>query len=246
MTANQKLTFDFNWKLTLSVVFLFPILLRLCFWQIERAEEKKVLAQQWKSQQTAQAIPLNEDVNFKNRRFVRVYASGKFLIKKYWLKENQIYNGQLGYNVIMPFASEDGEIVSVDRGWVLGSPRRDYVPTFETPANNVRITGVLVVPSDSKLIREAETRAKSWPHKILEVDIPILSRQSELELYPKLLRIDPDSPGALDVIWRPINASSAKHYGYAFQWGLMAVVLIIMYLFASTNLMQLLKGGRES
>lgn len=246
MAAKQKLTFDFNWKLTLSVIFLFPVLLRLSFWQVERAGEKKVLIESWKSQQSAEAVALDSTHSAASKRFVRVYVSGKFMPEKYWLKENQIYNGQLGYNVIMPFISEDGRIVSVDRGWVLGSARREYNPTFETPSNNVRISGVLVVPSDSKLIREAETRAKSWPHKILEVDIPILSRQSDLDLYPKLLRIDPDSPGALDVFWRPINSSAAKHYGYAFQWGLMALALIILYVFASTNLAQLLKGGRES
>ena len=238
---SQRFTFDFNWKLSLAVLIFLPILVKLSYWQLERAEEKDALARNWQLQQSAPPIEFDSIDKNSATSFQRVSIEGQFLGDQFWLKENQIHNGNIGYNVIMPFRALDGDIIPVDRGWVKGSPLRDFVPEVPTPKAQLRISGTLVVPTDSKLIREAETSVKAWPHKILEVDIPVMRNQSNLDLYGRLLKIDVDSMGALDVYWQPINMSPAMHYGYALQWGLMAVVLVILYVFASTNLMELLR-----
>lgn len=240
MSEQKKLIFDFNWKLTLCVILIFPVLVKLCFWQLDRAAEKEVLQKVWQEQQAEPPVALmNGEIH---PDYKRVYAFGTFLAKHYWLKENQINNGQLGYNVIMPFQLDDGSVVVVDRGWVLGSPMRDFVPDVSVPLGKLRVTGVVTQPSDSKLIRESEVSVKTWPHKILEVDINVMRQQSQLALYGKLLRLEADSPGALTVIWRPTNMSAAKHYGYSVQWGLLALALIILYVFASTNISQWFKS----
>ncbi len=243
MCEKKKLVFDFNWKLTLCVVLIFPVLVKLSLWQLDRAVEKEALQASWQARQAQPPVELSFAEVYDD--YQRVFVKGVFLPDKYWLKENQMNNGQLGYNVVMPFELPDKSVVVVDRGWVAGSPYRDFVPEVPMPQGSIRVTGVITQPSDSKLIREAETRAKSWPHKVLEVDINVMSKQSELSLYPRLLRLDVDSPGALTVIWRPTNMSAAKHYGYSMQWGLLALALIILYLFASTNLSQLFKANTK-
>ncbi|MFL0800302.1 MAG: SURF1 family protein [Agarilytica sp.] len=240
MSERNKLVFDFNWKLTLCVVFVFPFLVKLSLWQIDRAEEKTALQAQWQSQQAAEPVDFVFAIDYPD--YQRVTLSGEFVDEKYWLRESQFYNGKLGFNVVMPFRLSTGDVVAVDRGWVLGSPLRDFLPEVSTPKGEVRISGVLVKPSDSKLIREAEVSAKSWPHKILEVDIAVMSNQAKLKLYGKLLRIDPDSPSAFTVQWKPINMSPAKHYGYSVQWGLLALALIILYFFASTNIAEVYRA----
>lgn len=194
----------------------------------------------WQSQQAQ--LPQQFDASDDYAAYQRVILIGHYLTEKFWLKENQAVNGQLGYNVIMPFKTLAGDLVVVDRGWVLGSPYRDFVPQIDTPEAEIRISGTLVVPSNSKLIREAEVSAKTWPHKILEVDTPVMSKQLDASIYPKLVKIDADSPSALVVHWQPINMSPAKHYGYATQWGLLAVALVLLYVFASTNLAALVKS----
>ena len=180
-----------------------------------------------------------------SQMYRRVQIKGRFKPEKYWLKENQVLNGQLGYHVIMPFESVEGELVAVDRGWVAGSPFRDFVPEIETPEREITISGSLIDPSDSKLIREADVSAKTWPHKVLEVDLPVFSAQIQQHLYVKLLRLEADSPSAFDVYWRPINMSPAKHVGYAVQWFLLAAVLIILYIFASTNIAEYFKKKKK-
>ncbi|MFT5083683.1 MAG: surfeit locus 1 family protein [Lentisphaeria bacterium] len=238
MSTRPKLKVEFNWKLTTFVVLLLPALLFLGTWQLDRADQKRQLMQQWSEQQAMVAIKFDNVAERKLGDFRRVLIRGEFISQPYWLKENQLVQGQLGYHVIMPFKEERGLVIAVDRGWVAGSPLRDFVPEFATPVAQVVISGALVVPSDSKLIREADVSPKVWPHKILEVDLPVMSKQSDMDLFPRLLRIDADSPGALDVYWRPINMSPAKHLGYAVQWFAMALVLAMLYIFASSNLAQ--------
>ncbi len=238
--ATTKFEFDFNWKLTLSVLFVFPLLIRLSYWQVERADEKKALSEKWKIQQEASAESFSLEKEYTD--YQRVLLRGEFLKDKYWLKENQIFQGQIGFRVIMPFQLEDGLLIAVDRGWIKGAPRRDYVPQIETPPGNVALSGTLMAPSDSSLIEESDATVNTWPHKILEVDLEAMAGQSGLSFYKKILRIDADDPAALVVYWRPINSSPAKHYGYAVQWGLMAIALVILYVFASSNLSEWLKN----
>ncbi len=240
MSERPTLAFDFNWKLTLCVVLIFPVLVKLSLWQMDRAEEKIQLKTDWQHQQ-AQA-PLLFEPEQRYPEYQRVLLKGEFVSDYLWLKENQFYNGQLGYSVIMLMRTDDGAHVAVDRGWVQGSPLRDFTPEFSTPAGAQRVTGALVTPSDSKLIQEAKIEVKAWPHKILETDLDLMRFQSGLALQDKVLKIDADSPAALTVQWRPINVSPAKHYGYAVQWGLLALVLIILYFVASTNISQYLRA----
>lgn len=238
--AQITLTFDFNWKLTLSVIFVFPALIRLSFWQIERAEEKKLLTHAWTVQQEAPAVSFSAHTPYED--FQRVTLQGRFLTGHYWLKENQLYRRQLGYHVIMPFQLKDTDlIIIVNRGWVKGAPRRDFTPEVFTPPGIVRLSGTLLYPSDSKFIQETQQVVNVWPHKILEVDLDMMAGQIDKALYNKILRVDVDDPSALAAHWQPVNNSPAKHYGYAVQWALMAAALMILYIFASTNLSEWIK-----
>jgi len=244
MPEPTKLIFNFNWKIALCVVFLFPVLVKLSVWQLDRADDKRRLQVEWERDQALPALALSPQMLREPEKisgFRRVILDGQFLPERYWLQENQVRNGQLGYQVVMPFQTDIGVMVAVDRGWVAGSPYRDFIPDVLTPSGKVSVSGALVMPSDSKLIREADVSAKVWPHKILEVDLPVMAKQAEIELFPRLLRIDEDSPGALEVYWRPINMSPAKHIGYAVQWGALAFVLVLMTLIASSNILPWIK-----
>ena len=247
-SSQQRFQFDFNWKITLFVVFLFPVLLLLGFWQLDRADEKRVLESNWLQNQALPVLELEklQDQHLRAPYFRRIRISGEFLTEKYWLRENQIHNGKLGYQVIMLFKTQAEQLIAVDRGWVEGSPLRDFVPQIATPRGMLSISGSLTVPSDSKLVREAEVSAKSWPHKILEIDLDVMASQIKQEVQPKLLLLDADSRGALLVNWRPINMSPEKHVGYAVQWFALALALIVLYIFASTNLGDIIKQRRVS
>lgn len=243
MSNSIKFVFDFNWRLSFCVLAVFPALISLSLWQVDRAKEKIELKKNWQLQQAAEPAEFDPNAEYSDNR--RVLLTGVYLSDVYWLKENQFHNSVLGYHVIMPFQLESGAVIIVNRGWVRGSASRDFMPEVMTPMAKQNISGILTFPTDSKLIEEVVGDVKIWPHKILEVDLSVMGQQIEGLFHSKILRIDADSPSALIVRWRPINISPAKHYGYAVQWFLLAVALLILYVFASTNISQFLKGKKK-
>ena len=242
-----KFEFNFNWKLTLFALLLLPILFKLGLWQLERAEEKRSIESSWSTQQSLEPLSVETlSPEFaKSSNFQRVILFGEFATDEYWLQENQVRNGKLGFQVIMPFMLASGDVLAVDRGWVEGSPLREFYPEIETPDHKLQVSGTLVLPSDSKLVREAEVSVKRWPHKILEVDIKVMSSQIEKVMFPKLLKLDADNQAAFVVNWQPTNMSPTKHVAYAVQWFALFITLIILYFVASTNIVDWVKQRKS-
>lgn len=244
-----------NWKITVFCLLMLPFLLSLGVWQLNRAEQKQTIQQLWLQQQAQEPASLSEVITSDKRGaelgslqnampdFRRVRGEGQFLQDQYWLLEGGMFNGQLGYHVIMPFvlAGVDN-VVIVNRGWVRGSPRREVNPTFSTPNMELTISGVLVEPSDLAFVDQNSQAHTGWPSRILEVDIELMREQLGRELLPKMLQIDADNPAALTVLWQPINMSPARHIGYAVQWFSMALVLCVLWCFANSNINDYLRS----
>jgi len=155
----------------------------------------------------------------------------------------------------MPFylasASEKADLVLVNRGWVAAGAYRDQLPEFETPAGIIRISGSLVEPSDNRFITATDNREDKWPRRILEIDPRSLGAQLETDsgqamVHDVVLQIDADNAAALKVHWQPINMTPTKHRGYAVQWFSMAFVLLILTLFANSNLADIVFRRRSS
>lgn len=92
--------------------------------------------------------------------------------------------------------------------------------------------------------------ADDWnPHGALEViqdaDPAKIGARLAIDLYPYVLRLEQGSPGALDTDWMIINVEPGMHTGYAVQWFTMAIALVILSLFANSNLGQLWKSYRN-
>ena len=231
------LQFEINWKLTLFTVLLFPLLCRLGFWQLSRAEEKRSLLA---TQQAQQALPpIDYSPQTLPADFRLVKAEGEFDTERYWLIEGRQQQGRLGYEVVMPLRVAEG-LLLVNRGWVPAGRYREDNPLVTSPAGKVQVTGSLVTPSDSPLIEHEFAEVTQWPQRILEIDVDLLSQQYGAELPGKVLRISAQDNAAFAVAWRTINMSPQKHTAYAVQWFSMAGVLAVLWLFASSNLRQLL------
>jgi len=205
---------------------------------LSRAQEKRTLQEHLDLQQALPTVPLNAEK--LEADFRRVMVQGEFDREHYWLLENQILNGSLGYHVVMPFLTGEG-VLLVNRGWVAAGQYREQNPQFLTPNGPIQITGSLVTPSDSPMIAQVDTQVRQWPPRLLEIDVKLLSQQYGEPLIVKILQLDADNVAALDVAWQPINMSPQKHVGYAVQWFGMAMALMVLWLFANSNLGQILR-----
>ena len=59
---------QFKFKLVPTLVFLtfFVLFIRLGFWQLDRAEQKRIINDQYKSRQETTIVDLNQEVNKNN------------------------------------------------------------------------------------------------------------------------------------------------------------------------------------
>lgn len=224
----------FNWKLMIFVVLCLPVLLRLGFWQLDRAEQKRTILaeQQTLAEQPAVDYQQLDAGQFANYRNVSVQARW---LPRIFLLDNQTWQGKFGYEVIQAAQLENGQLLLVSRGWIQGSLDRKQLPQVDTPAGIQLLSGYLYQPQATLQLAETET-STGWPRVIQAVELEKLYKQVGItgRMPPLfLLRLDQYNPAVLTSHWQIVNVLPEKHTGYAVQWFLMAAVLVILFLVAS-------------
>lgn len=257
MSASEPgLQFNFEWRITLFTVLMFPLLVWLGFWQLDRAEEKQGLAVAFEQQQAQPPAPLaalwEEPAQQLGYRAVELV--GEYQEDAYFLLDNKIRGGQFGYEVLHVFRMSDGDAVLVNRGWVAGDSSRQRLPEVPRVSSNqdsaLQVTGhIYIAPGKPYLLASQQIQA-GWPKRVQAVEMDKLSPPvTQLlggEVFPYPVRIDANARGALAVDWQVINMSPDKHLGYAVQWFTMAAVLLLLYLFQSSNLKQWVFRSRKT
>ena len=119
-------------------VCMLAILIRLGFWQLSRAEEKRELLANQTAMMRKELQPIAELLAENNDlRYRRVIAEGHYDVQHQVLLDNQIHNGKVGYFVLTPFilADEDKTIL-VNRGWLLmNKDRKQFILTYDVENN---------------------------------------------------------------------------------------------------------------
>jgi surfeit locus 1 family protein len=246
------LQLDFEWRITLATALLFPALIALGFWQLERAEEKAELEARWSARQSEAPIPLAAltDADPAELAYRRVSLQGEFLTGHYLLLDNRVQQGRFGNEVVALLELADSDqLVLVNRGWVPSDPARLALPEVAEPGGPVALTGHIYVSPGKPYLLGEQQLVPPWPVRIQALDtealVPLVRMVSSATLYPYPVRIDGDQPAALTVAWQLVNASPEKHQGYALQWFTMAAVLAFFFLLRSSNLWQLLTRKRH-
>lgn len=238
MNSPQKIPFklDINWKISLFSLLLLPVLIGLGFWQLQRAEEKSTIQQLLAERQASPAISLDPRALTDSEEWLYrpVVVTGKPDREHVWLLENQINQGRLGYHLVVPLTLHNGDILLVNCGWLPANAERTQLPELPPIPEQVTLRGRLVKPSDNPLLRQQT--GNLWPRVILQVDTTEMQNVLQKHVSPWLLQLDADSPMALLVDWRPLNMTADKHKAYAVQWFLLALALVILTLYANSNL----------
>lgn len=233
---------------TLVVIVLFPILVGLGFWQLDRAEQKRVIQAEYdaRSQETPSGIgPRLQDADML--RFHRVTTKGSYDPDYQVLIDNRVQAGQVGYYVITPLRIPRSDMrVLVNRGWVpLGASRQD-LPKIETPPGLLTIEGVATVPSqDAFQLAEPPPLTGQWQIVWQHMDMKRYAEAVPFPVQPVVILLDPASPaGGFDRQWTRLDAGIAIHHGYAFQWFMLAAALLVIWVVV--NLRKRTKTQEES
>lgn len=223
-------------------VIMTPLLTGLGFWQLSRGDEKQALVKQYAEGGSSETIALtrlsivdwqNHATQMETLNYKQVDVSGHYDKRLYLLLDNRTRNGMVGYEVINLFRTDDGKAIWVNRGWVKAPTYRDQWPEVKSVIQDVAITGHIYVPAGRNFTLATAEKTGDWPRRVQSFDIDELNHELITETYPFTLRlIDESQPGALKTGWSIARMSPEKHFGYAFQWFSLAVLLVVMTVIA--------------
>lgn len=201
---------------------LFFLLLKLGFWQLQRAQEKAFIIASKTTQQSF--IPWLAKMPIPSP-YTQVSIDGYFLKTIFYL-DNQWYKHQLGYDVILPFQVNKKSVVMVDIGWI-NRPSSGKLPLLEIPNVN-QIQGYAYFSYAKQLILGALITKKSGNRILIEkMDAKILGNIINKNVYPFIVRLDPHVPFGYIRDWNIVNITPERHKAYALQWFGLAVVVMI-------------------
>ena len=182
-------------------------------------------------------VPL-EQLDPQNKiEYRRVLVSGKFDSSHQVLLDNQVHQTRAGYHIVTPLkiAGSDRAIL-VNRGWVDGKRQRDNLPQFDTPQEQVEVTGGLKHPGGVGLkLGEHSYTKESWPLVVQWLDIDELKTQTGYDLYPYVLRLGKQEPYGFVREWKIVSSSPEQSTSYAVQWFTLAFVLLVIYVFVNSR-----------
>lgn len=217
---------------TVMVILLFPVLVSLGRWQLDRGEQKKMLAAQFESNRQAAVWPLTSAVQLdrQDQPGRAVVISGSFEPRSILL-DNRTRDGKPGYEVLTPFRLRDGSRVLVARGFI-ATADRVKAPEIATPTGELTLQGRLgkAPVSGVRLNRSEEVEMISATlRRVQRLDRDILNRALGHRVPDDVIYLDPAAPNGYDRRWPEFTTDVGRHQAYAVQWFAMAGVLLLLY-----------------
>jgi len=201
---------------------LLALCLRLGFWQLERAEQKRQV-----SMAGQQTVSLEQALTEPTQtRWSRLTLSGHYLPDGSFLLDNQTHQGQPGYQVFSRFQLNSGQQLLINRGWI----SKQQQPT--EPATKQTISGI-IAPYRRAGMRLGLAVVSPPEARPVVVNYPTQAEWETLvnqPLLPFTLWLDADQADGYLRQWQVQSVPPEKHLGYAFQWFAMATAVAVISL----------------
>lgn len=230
---------------TVLVLALLPLLIGLGCWQLQRAEEKRVLQAEQAAQAQAPLLDLIELETQAEPAFRRVRLVGAFDAEHSLLLDNRQRGGRVGVELLQPFRDRpSGRWVLVNRGW-LPWPDRRTPPAFDTPRGELSLLATVYRPSGAAFLLGDGAVGTGWPRLVNAVDVPGLWRELGRAGAGDELRLQP-GPASYVGDWPLLAMGPEKHLGYAVQWFALATTLLGLYLWLGMKQAREVRDGFRS
>ena len=219
------------WILTLAALLVAGGTFSLGQWQLRRAAQKEAVQAAIDDKNSLPALDgraLSATKNIADEVYRQAVLQGVWQAAHTVYLDNRPMNGRSGFWVMTPLTLQGtGQVILVQRGW---APRdfadRSRLPPVLTPAGVVTVQG-RIAPPPSKLYEFKGTEAGPIRQNLdlaafrLETGLPLIEQVS-------LLQTGASSEGLLRE-WAAPNLGVDKHYGYAFQWFGLCLLVVILY-----------------
>lgn len=223
---------------TLATLLLLPALVGMGLWQLDRADQKQRLQDEYDRRQTESPKRLLSVVEEPEAlRYRPVTARGRYEPAYQFLLDNRVHQGQVGYYVLTPLRIEGGDVrVLVNRGWVaLGSDRKQ-LPNVEPPEHDVEMVGVATIPLGKGFrLGDVKPAGPGWQPVWQYLDLAEYARSVPFPIQPAVVLLDPQATGGLVRQWGRLDAGIQTHLGYALTWFSLAVALLAIYILVNVR-----------
>lgn len=230
---------------SLLVLALLPLLLGLGFWQLQRAEDKRLLLTEQAARSQAPVLELRELDAAGDPAFRRVRLVGAFDAAHSLLLDNRQRGGRVGVELLQPFLDRpSGRWVLVNRGW-LPWPQRSTPPTFDTPDGELQLQARVYRPAGRAFLLGDGAPGAGWPRLVNTVDVAALWTELGRAGLGEELRLEP-GPASYLGDWSVVAMGPEKHLGYAVQWFALAATLLGMYLWFGVKQAREVRDGVDT
>jgi surfeit locus 1 family protein len=223
---------------TLATLALLPLLCSLGFWQIDRAAAKRELLDGYAQHSHAAPVSVEAAAAFDLAlQYHHVHIAGRYDVQHQFLLDNQMHDGMPGYEVFTPLLLAEGRrAILVNRGWLAMGASRHNLPALPTPEGPLTITGVLApLPGHGVLLGGGIEADTHWPRVVMAIEPARLQRDLGVQLAPQIVQLDAAQPDGFIREWKIVAFGPERNLGYAFQWFVMAVVVLAIYIGVNTR-----------
>ena len=227
-----------------TIIFLLalPILLRLGFWQLDRAEEKRGLISLFQQQNELGSLYIKDMMKLDHKLNYRsAKVTGKYNLEKQIFIDNKIHQGKTGVYALTPFKLNNSEYsILINRGWVPMAIDRLTLPSITTTNEELTLFGKIKMQSKKPFtVGERFQSNQGWPALMQWINLPEIEKISGLKLLPYVLLLDEKEQSGYVRNWKPVVMQPEKSTSYAVQWFALALALTIIYIVVN------LKNERE-
>ena len=221
---------NFKTKILIFAIIFVPITISLGMWQIERANEKKLIIANYDKLLVSAPIELQKNQMLNNWQPIETIGTYEDTIV---YEDNAINNGKAGFKVYHLFRNDDGTFIFVHRGFIERNLIKNNLPEVEIPAEKKLIYGTTLFKQNNtfvKNIEESDSRIiQEFNTSLLIERYPMLK---DKYLHPFLFNLDIRDVDKYQPIEKPVNMTASKHIGYAIQWFGLCAALIILTIYA--------------
>lgn len=237
-----RLHWRWNYRVLAMAACLFPVTLALGFWQLHRADEKRALLEVHAGRAAADPVPFAGIKARADNDYLRVVVTGKIDNERVFLVDNRVRHGRPGYEVVSPLRTDDGRWLLVNRGWIQAGLDRRVLPVVPPLTGEVKLTGYLYRnPGKPFSLGDDQWQPGRWPQIVQHVEPERLEERLGVDLFPYSLRLEASASPGLEPGWEIVNLPPSTHIGYAVQWFALAATLLVLTVFANSNLAAVLR-----
>ena len=228
-----------SWPMVLFTMLVFSLLIKLGFWQSERALEKEQRQQRISELSQQQALTLTQVLALRDLpdgiNDLPIELDGEFVEDKVFLLDNQPDEGRLGYRVYQVMTTNDYAVL-VNLGWVQGSIDRNVLPAVTAMTGQHVITGHVREVEVGMQLQAQNLANPSWPLRVQQIELDKFSPLITKKLLPFVVYLDKTEAIGYKKNWQAIVMPPEKHRAYAFQWFSLALAWISLMIWAAIKM----------